>query len=57
MKARTEKAWKNYLDRIHCKDLDYIARDWGMGSISTYTKSEKIDLMLIHLDVMGKVKE
>ena len=57
MKARTEKVWRNYLDRIHSVGLNRMARELGMGGISGYTKCEKIDLLLIHLDVMGKVKK
>ena len=55
LKPRTEKVWKNYLDRIHNVGLNDIARDWGMGSINGKSKSERIDLMIIHLDVMEKV--
>tara|TARA_R100000808_G_scaffold10990_1_gene28724 strand:+ start:15793 stop:15966 length:174 start_codon:yes stop_codon:yes gene_type:complete len=57
MKVRTEKVWRNYLDRIHSVGLNHMARDLGMGSLGSYTKSKKIDLLLIHLDVMGKVKK
>ena len=55
LKPRTEKVWRNYLDRIHNVDLNYMARDWGLGSITAKKKHEKIDLMIIHLDVMEKV--
>jgi hypothetical protein len=63
MKKRTEEEWRSYLKKIHVVALDGLARKWGMNCIAydqhykPLNKDGRIELLLIHLDVIGKVSE
>ena len=60
MRKRTLATWKTYLRKLPNTELDHLARKWGMNTI-THTnfeynsKEQRIELLLIHLDVMGKI--
>tara|TARA_R100000781_G_scaffold110850_1_gene76598 strand:+ start:320 stop:490 length:171 start_codon:yes stop_codon:yes gene_type:complete len=55
MKKRTEPQWSNYLKNLHDKDVAAFAQKLGMKALNGLNKEEKIRVLVIHLDVMGKV--
>ena len=60
MRKRTLATWKTYLRKLPNTELDHLARKWGMNTIAHSnnkynSKDQRIELLLIHLDVMGKI--
>lgn len=61
MRERTEAQWRTYLGKLPNSGLDALAREWGMNTISHVNgdyvnKQERISLLIVHLDVTGKIK-
>jgi hypothetical protein len=61
MKKRTESQWRGYLRNMYNTELVNFAKNLGMKSLNSQNgvyinKEDKIKLMLIHLDRIGKVK-
>ena len=65
VKPRTDDEWRTYLDRLPKVSLNKLAKKWGMNSlygttthgVDTYSKKKAIEILMMHLDIHGKVIE
>jgi len=60
MRKRTEAEWRSYLRATSNLGLVSLARRWGMTGIAHENceyrnKEQRINILLTHLDVMGKI--